>query len=132
MHAGTINEQIADPLDFDDNIALALLEDRIEALQEERCYEAVLAKLLTAADADNKDQASKLLAELDDWRDDFDRKIDVARSEMRRLAGAAIVGTRAYQQRVVEISLALLAARGNGSLCIRMKRSSPLPLSHHA
>jgi class 3 adenylate cyclase len=104
-----INEQIADPLDFDDNIALARLDDKIGALQEERRrYEAVLAKLLTAADADNKDQASKLLAELDDWRDDFDRKIDVARSEMRRLAGAAIVGTRAYQQRVVEISLALL------------------------
>jgi len=104
-----INEQIADPLDFDDNIALARLDDKIEALQEERRrYEAVLAKLLAAAEADNKDQTSKLLAELDDWRDDFDRKIDFARSEMRRLAGAAIVGTRAYQQRVVEISLALL------------------------
>jgi class 3 adenylate cyclase len=104
-----INEQIADPLDFDDNIALARLDDKVEALQEERRrYEAVLVKLLAAAEADNKDQTSKLLAELDDWRDDFDRKIDAARSEMRRLAGDAIVGTRAYQQRVVEISLALL------------------------
>jgi adenylate cyclase len=50
-----------------------------------------------------------LLGELDDWRDDFDRKIDTARSEMRRLASAAIVGTRAYQQRVVAIGVALLA-----------------------
>jgi len=105
-----INEQIADPLDFDDNIALARLDVRIEALQEERQrYEAVLAKLLAAAQPDEKSQTSELLAELDDWRDDFDRKIEAARSEMRRLAGAAIVGTRAYQQHVVAIGLVLLA-----------------------
>jgi nitrogen fixation/metabolism regulation signal transduction histidine kinase len=69
----------------------------------------VLAKLLAAAEVDNKTLTSELLAELDDWRDDFDRKIDAARSEMRRLAGAAIVGTRAYQQHVVAVGLALLA-----------------------
>jgi class 3 adenylate cyclase len=105
-----INEQIADPLDFGDNIALARLDVRIESLQEERRrYESVLAKLLTAAEADNKAQAGELLAALDNWRDDFDGKIDAARSEMRRLAGAAIIGTRAYQRRVVEIGLVLLA-----------------------
>jgi class 3 adenylate cyclase len=105
-----INRQIADPLDFDDNIALARLDEKIATLQEERQrYEAVLGKLLPAAEAGNKPQAGELLAELDDWRDDFDRKIDTARSEMRRLAGAAIVGTRAYQRRVVEIGVALLA-----------------------
>ncbi len=76
---------------------------------ERRRYESVLAKLLPAAAAGQQAQARRLLADLDDWRDDFDRKIDAARSEMRRLAGAAIVGTRAYQQRVVEISLVLLA-----------------------
>jgi len=104
-----INEQIADPLDFDDNIALARLDDKVEVLQDERRrYESVLARLLAAAQADHKEQAAQLLAELDDLRDNFDRKIDAARSEMRRLAGAAIVGTRAYQQHVVEISLALL------------------------
>src|SRR5207244_13544619 len=54
-----INEQIADPLDFDDNIALARLDVRIESLQEERRrYEALLAKLLVAADADHQAQAS--------------------------------------------------------------------------
>jgi hypothetical protein len=92
-----INEQIADPLDFDDNIALARLDVRIESLQEERQrYESVLAKLLASAET-SKTQTSELLAELDGWRDDFDRKIDAARNDMRRLAGAAIVGTRAYQ-----------------------------------
>jgi class 3 adenylate cyclase len=104
-----INEQIADPLDFDDNIALARRDVRIEALQEERRhYESVLAKLLAAAQVGNKVQVSELLAELDDWRDDFDRKVDAAQSEMRQLAGAAIVGTRAYQRHVVEISLVLV------------------------
>ena len=104
-----INEQIADPLDFDDNIALARLDDKIEALQEDRRrYESVLAKLLAAAEVDHKERSAELLAELDDRRDDFDRKVEAARSEMRRLAGAAIIGTRAYQRHVIEISLALL------------------------
>src|SRR5262249_18418068 len=50
-----INRQIADPLDFDDNIALARLDDKIEALQEERQrYESVLGKLLTAVSADRQ------------------------------------------------------------------------------
>ena len=105
-----INEQIADPLDFDDNIALARLDVRIESLQEERRrYEAVLSKLLAAAEVGNKVLATELLRELDDRRDDFDRKIEAARNEMRRLAGAAVVGTRAYQRHVVQIGLALLA-----------------------
>jgi len=105
-----INRQIADPLDFDDNIALARLDDKIEDLQEERRrYEGILGKLLGAAEAGNKPVAGELLGELDDLRDDFDRKIDAARNEMRRLAGAAVIGTRAYQRRVVTIGVALLA-----------------------
>jgi adenylate cyclase len=52
---------------------------------------------------------TQYVADLNDWRDDFERKIGVARSEMRRLAGAAIVGTRAYRRRVVQIGLALPA-----------------------
>src|ERR1700738_2284959 len=67
-----INEQIADPLDFNDNVALARLDVRIEWLQEERHrYEEILAKLLAAAEADDKAQAKGQLEELDDWRDDF-------------------------------------------------------------
>jgi adenylate cyclase len=105
-----INQQIADPLDFGDNIALARLDDKVEAMQEDRRrYEAVLAKLLAATAADRPQQAAVLLAELDERRDDFDRKTDAARSEMQRIASAAIVGTRAYQRRVVAIGVALLA-----------------------
>ena len=64
----------------------------------------MLAKLLAAAEIDNEVQASQLLTELDNLRDDFDRKVDAARSEMRRLAGAAIVATRAYQRHTVAIA----------------------------
>ena len=114
-----INEQIADPLDFDDNITLARLDVRIESLQEERRgYEAVLSKLLAAAEVGNKVLATELLRELDDRRDDFDRKIEAARSEMRRLAGAAIVGTRAYQRHVVQIGLVLLAIAASLGLTV--------------
>src|SRR5436309_7002893 len=71
-----INDQIADPLDFEDNVALARLDVRIEALQEERRrYEAVVTKVLAAIEARRQAQANELLADLDDWRDDFDRKI---------------------------------------------------------
>src|SRR5246127_3596653 len=62
-----INRQIADPLDFDDNITLARLDDKIEALQEERQrYESILGKLLTAAAAGDKPLTTELLGELDD------------------------------------------------------------------
>ena len=105
-----INRQIADPLDFDDTIVLARLDEKIEALQEERQrYEGVLGKLLVAAEAGDKPQTGELLGELDEWQDDFGHKIDAARNEMRRLAGAAIVGTRAYLRRVVAIGIAVLA-----------------------
>jgi len=69
----------------------------------------VLAKLLAAAQINDKAQASQLLAELDNLRDGFDRKVDAARSEMRRLAGAAIGGTRTYQRHAVVFGLVLLA-----------------------
>jgi len=64
-----INKQIGDRINFNDSIALARLDVRIESLQEERQqYEAVLAKLLTAAQINDKAQASQLLAQLDNLR----------------------------------------------------------------
>src|SRR6202035_2804674 len=56
--------------------------------------------------------AEGLLAQLDEVRDDFDRRIAAARGEMRQLAGNAIVGTRSYQQHVVEIGLVLSVIAG--------------------
>lgn len=108
-----LNELIPDPIDFDDTVALARLDTHIEFLQEERRrYEAILAQLLEVAATGQRSDENRILAELDSWRDDFDRRIEAARIEMRRLAGAAILGTRSFQERVVEISLALLALAG--------------------
>ncbi|MBV9479684.1 MAG: hypothetical protein JO249_02890, partial [Acidobacteria bacterium] len=82
-----INRQINDLLDFDDDIALARLDDQIAALQEERGhYKAMLTQMIATAKAHNESQTAKLLGRLDKWRDDFDRKINAARNEMRRLA----------------------------------------------
>ena len=109
---GRINEQIADPLDFGDNIELARLDTRVEFLQEQRQkYEAVFARLRSAATG-RAAEAAIVLDQLDEARDDFDRRIAAARTEMRHLAGNAIVGTRAYQQHVVVIGLVLLVIAG--------------------
>lgn len=107
-----INEQIADPLDFGDNIELARLDTRAEFLQEARVrYEALFSRLASAAAARTA-ATEGLLDRLDEARDDFDRRIAAARTEMRHLAGNAIVGTRAYQQHVVVIGLVLLVIAG--------------------
>jgi class 3 adenylate cyclase len=104
-----INEQIADPLDFDDNVALARLDTKIEFLQGDRKhYEEVYDTLLS--DEASADMAG-VRAELDDLdrlRDRFDQRLDAARADMGTLAHGAIEGTRSYQSRVIDISLALL------------------------
>jgi class 3 adenylate cyclase len=113
---GRINEQIADPLDFGDNIELARLDTRVEFLQEQRQkYEAVFARLRSAATG-RAAEAAIVLDQLDEARDDFDRRIAAARTEMRHLAGNAIVGTRAYQQHVIVIGLALLVIAGTAAV----------------
>jgi class 3 adenylate cyclase len=114
-----INEQIADPLDFNDNVELARLDTRVEFVQEiRRDYETDYDKLLAAAGAssagadDRSPEVARYLSELDRIRDDIDRRLDGVRTEMRQLAGNAIVGTRDYQMRVVEIGLVLLVIAG--------------------
>jgi hypothetical protein len=60
--------------------------------------------------------------------DDFDRKIEAKRSEMRRLAGAAIIGSRAYQQRGADWSGIVgdcRIARHHRGCC----RNTPAPVS---
>ncbi len=107
-----INRQIANALSVDDDVALGRLDTLIGFLQEERRkYEQVFAKLIDAAQ--NRDaNATSLLNELDNIRDDFDRRITEDQAEMRRLAETTVSATQAYQRRVVEISLLLLVAAG--------------------
>jgi adenylate cyclase len=109
----SINDQIANPLDFGDDIALARLDTRVEFLQQARQhYEAIFAKLVAALEAGQQREAQELLTQLDKWRDDWDSRMDGVRSEMRNIAERAIVDTRAYQQRIVGIGLFLLTIAG--------------------
>ena len=104
-----INRQIAHPIDFNDDIELARLDTKIEFLQADRQrYEQTYAKLAVAMDKGEEVLDRDLLDELDQQRDQFDKRIEGDRVEMNHLAGGAIAGTRAYQSRVVGISLALL------------------------
>jgi class 3 adenylate cyclase len=108
-----INDQINDWLDFDDNVALARLDTHVEFLQQIRQrYEAILAKWVAAAEAGHRTEADRFRIALDEWRDDWDRRMESARQEMRNIARDAILGTRAYQQRIVGIGLALLVIAG--------------------
>jgi adenylate cyclase len=105
-----INDQITDPLDFDDNVALARLDVHVEDLQQiHQRYLLPMQKWLVAAEAGNRAEAVEFRTRLDEWRDDWDRRMYAARSEMRSIAKDAILGTRAYQERNVEVGLALLA-----------------------
>ncbi len=109
----TINEQITDWLDFDDSVALARLDTKVEFLQEKRRdYEAFIAKVHAALEARKFDDVHRLLRELEDQTDDIVRRVDANREDMREIASNAILGTRQYQQRVIDISIALLAIAG--------------------
>ena len=104
-----INEQISDSLDFDDDIALARLDTRLEFIQHDRDkYEQIYAKLLSFEQAGDPAGAREELNELDILRDSFNKQIDEDRVEMGRLTGGAVEGTRHYQLHVVQIGLVLL------------------------
>jgi adenylate cyclase len=108
-----INEQISDPLNFDDDVALARLDTMVEQLQEARGrYERILARWIAAATAGDKAAADRIRPELDDWRDDWNMHMNRARDEMRAIAGHAIESTRAYQERNVETGIGLLVIAG--------------------
>jgi HAMP domain-containing protein len=108
-----INEQIADPLDFNDVVALTRTDMKISFLQDARKQDkAIIAHLLSAADAGDQVAVRTALADQDRWRDDFDQRLDDARLDMNRLSNSAIVGTQAYQNRLVQIGFALLLLAG--------------------
>jgi len=109
----SINQQIDDPLDFDDNVALARLDAHIEFLQDiQHHYGGLLTRWVEAAEASDRAEADRIRPQLDEWRDNWDQRMDRARDEMRTIGSNAIVGTRAYQQQIVQIGLVLLVIAG--------------------
>lgn len=127
-----INEQIADPLDFNDNVELARLDTKIEFLQgDRRHFEEVYDKLQSDAAAANVAGVREELDDLDRLRDRFDQRIDADRADMGALALGAIDGTRSYQSRVIDISLVLLllAALLGSSIAAAVTRGVVRPVS---
>ncbi|HLY47330.1 MAG TPA: adenylate/guanylate cyclase domain-containing protein [Stellaceae bacterium] len=108
----SINDQIVNPLDFGDDVALGRLDTRIEFLQrEQQRNEALFAQLLAAANGDPA-EADRLLRDVDQRRDEWDRQMNAAREEMHQIFEHAIRDTQAYQQRIVGVGLFLLAMAG--------------------
>jgi len=104
-----INAQIDDELGFDDNVALARLDTRVEFLQDARQrYEHLVAAMIAAVQAGDHVDAERLLHEIDRIRDEFEMRMEAARNDMRQIASGAILGTRRYQQKVIDIALVLL------------------------
>ncbi len=104
-----INEQITDWLDFDDNVALARLDTHVEFLQDDRRhYEKLLSEIQDKFDNGQRDDARHLLQELSKRSDALNIRMNAAKGAMREIASNAIVATRAYQQKVIDISLLLL------------------------
>ena len=108
----SINDQIINPLDFGDDVALGRLDTRIEFLQQEQQRnEALFARLLAAANGDPA-EADRLLREVDQRRDEWDSRMNAAREEMYQIFEHAIRDTQAYQQRIVGAGVFLLAMAG--------------------
>jgi adenylate cyclase len=109
---GSINDQIINPLDFGDDVALGRLDAHIEFLQQEQQhYEALFARVLAAANADPA-EADRLLREVDQRRVDWGRRMNAAREEMHQIFQNAIRDTQAYQQRIVGAGVFFLAITG--------------------
>jgi adenylate cyclase len=108
-----IEAQIDDPLNFDDDVALARIDDKVEALiatKPER--DRLLARLDDAIAQNDKAKVSEIAAILDDLRDPFQGRLDAARQDLLKVLNAATENVRARQHRVAMIDLGLTAAAG--------------------
>ena len=105
-----INLQIRDSLDFGDDIALARLDTRLEFLQSERAtHERNLPKIIEAIESRQHGRFYALVAQLDQYRDAFNDRIDAVRADMEGLTQNAAERTREYQERAVYVSGVLMA-----------------------
>ncbi|MDB5367165.1 MAG: hypothetical protein JWM77_3092 [Rhodospirillales bacterium] len=112
-----INDQIRDPLDFHDNVALARLDTMLQMLIERRDtdYRRYADAAMIAAAARDRASLNQILPELDRERDALNGRLQEASEEMRRISEQAIDGMRRYQRRTVQTSFVmLLVAAGLG------------------
>jgi adenylate cyclase len=108
-----IAARLANPGPFTDVVALARLDTHIEQMSVERQrYDGQVARAIGALERKDTVTFRREMATIDGLRDEFDTQIDAARREMRRLASGAAVATRIRQNRVIRVSIVLMALAG--------------------
>ncbi|GIL38722.1 adenylate/guanylate cyclase domain-containing protein [Roseiterribacter gracilis] len=105
-----INDQIADPLDFDDNIKLARLDAQLEMLvmRRDSDFRRLIDAAMIAAVAHDRAALDRILPELDRERDLLTTRLQQYRDQMQDISAHALNGTRAYQHQTLQTSLLML------------------------
>jgi len=108
-----IGARLGNPGPFTDVVALARLDTRLELMAPLRQrYERQAAATLTALDRNDLATFRRELPVVDELRDDLNRNIDAARSEMLRLAAGAAVAGRKRQDQVIRVSVVVMTVAG--------------------
>jgi adenylate cyclase len=103
-------ERLGRPGGFSDVVAVARLDTRLEQSSgDQRRYEMLASKFLEALDRHDVAQYRRLLAALDELRDEVNEDLDGIRREMLRIATRAQEETNRRHSQVVRVSLVVLA-----------------------
>lgn len=106
-----IQRAIDDAVDFGDKVALGRLETRLQLMEADRShFRTARDDILKALGPDDRDRFDALISRLDQLRDDFNEKAELARREMLRLLEGAGRVAIAEQERAVRYGNLLLSA----------------------
>lgn len=105
-----IRGAIGDAINFGDNVALGRLETRLELMEaDRRSFGALRENVIKALESDDRNRLDALMPRLDQLRDDFNEKTELARREMLRLLDSAGRVAVAEQERAVRYGNLLLS-----------------------
>ena len=108
-----IGARLSNPGPFTDVVALARLDTRLELMAPLRArYERQVATALAALDRNDVATFRREQPVVDELRDELNRSIDAARSEMLRLAEGAAVAGRQRQDQVIRVSVVVMTVAG--------------------
>ena len=108
-----IGARLNNPGPFTDVVALARLDTRLELMAPLRArYERQAAMALDALDRNEMTTFRREMPVVEEVRDDLNRSIDAARTEMLRLAAGAAVAGRKRQDQVIRVSVVVMTVAG--------------------
>jgi len=91
---------------FSDEVALARLDTRLDLMRQDRQrYDDMVRGALDALTRKDHAEFRRLMAAVDATRDDFNQKLELARTQMLAIAEAAARDTRRHLGQVVAVSL---------------------------